>query len=173
MKRKILTVVLSLMCALLCAFGFVACGVKTDGGEPGNPPGSDSGDSTDGGDSSNTENEEHTHTFENYVCTICGEYSDDVPLTQGLEYEYNYDNDSYELKGIGSAESETVIYIPKIHNEKPVTSIGDYAFCGCTKLSSITFVGTKAQWQNIDKDSGWNNSTGDYTIICTDGTIAK
>ena len=53
-----------------------------------------------------------------------------------------------------------------------VTSIGDGAFSFCRGLTSITFNGTKEQWNAIKKDN-WNGSTGDYTIYCSDGDIAK
>ena len=54
-----------------------------------------------------------------------------------------------------------------------VTSIGGYAFFCCYNLTSITYQGTKAQWNAIDKGYGWNSDTGNYTIHCTDGDIAK
>ena len=54
-----------------------------------------------------------------------------------------------------------------------VTSIGKYAFLGCTGLTSITFEGTMAQWNEIQKADGWNNNTGSYIIHCTDGDIEK
>ena len=79
------------------------------------------------------------------------------------------------VRGIGDAAfysysgtSLTSVTIPN-----SVTSIGDEAFEYCTKLTSITFEGTKAQWQAISKGSSWNSSTGKYTIYCTDGNITK
>ena len=54
-----------------------------------------------------------------------------------------------------------------------VTSIGDCAFGWCSNLTSITFEGTIAQWNAISKDSRWNDGTGNYTVYCTDGSIAK
>ena len=54
-----------------------------------------------------------------------------------------------------------------------VTSIDSFAFSYCSSLTSITFNGTKAQWKAIGKGSGWDNNTGNYTIHCTDGDIAK
>ena len=54
-----------------------------------------------------------------------------------------------------------------------VTTIGNDAFSSCDDLTSITFEGTVAQWLSIKKGSSWNSSTGEYTIYCTDGTIAK
>ena len=79
--------------------------------------------------------------------------------------------------------------------EKEIFNIGPYAFAGCSKLTSvviplmsytnpsefadcvslttITFRGTIAQWQAISFSSDWNKNTGNYTVICTDGAIAK
>ena len=47
-----------------------------------------------------------------------------------------------------------------------------YAFIGCSALESINFIGTKAEWNNIEKGFSWNFSTGNkYKVICSDGTI--
>lgn len=54
-----------------------------------------------------------------------------------------------------------------------VTSIGDAAFYWCDHLTSIIFQGTRAQWNEINKDSGWDESADNYTIYCTDGNIIK
>ena len=54
-----------------------------------------------------------------------------------------------------------------------VTSIGSWAFGWCSDLMTINFQGTMAQWQAIEKDSTWDNSTGEYAVHCTDGTISK
>lgn len=54
-----------------------------------------------------------------------------------------------------------------------VEEIGWYAFYRCTALKNIEFNGTMAQWNAISKGSSWNFGTGDYTVICTDGTLSK
>ena len=54
-----------------------------------------------------------------------------------------------------------------------VTSIGDAAFSNCSGLTSIKFNGTMAQWGAISKGSNWSYNTGNFTIICTDGTLDK
>ena len=54
-----------------------------------------------------------------------------------------------------------------------VTTIGDRAFSASYYLTSITFEGTVEQWNAISKGNRWDSSTGEYTIYCTDGTIAK
>ena len=54
-----------------------------------------------------------------------------------------------------------------------VTSIGLFAFSGCSGLTSINYNGTMAQWKAISKGSNWSYNTGNFTIICTDGTLDK
>ncbi len=54
-----------------------------------------------------------------------------------------------------------------------VTSIGSWAFHNCTSLTDIQFNGTVEQWNAIEKDYSWNTGTGNYTITCTNGSIAK
>lgn len=54
-----------------------------------------------------------------------------------------------------------------------LTSLTVDMFAHCTNLTDIQYTGTKAQWKAITFGSGWNDDTGNYTITCTDGTIAK
>jgi hypothetical protein len=68
----------------------------------------------------------------------------------------------------GRCSSLTSIIIPD-----SVTSIGNYTFYYCSSLTSITYTGTISQWNTITKVSNWNGYTGNYTIHCTDGDIAK
>ncbi|MGN1104653.1 MAG: leucine-rich repeat domain-containing protein [Candidatus Coproplasma sp.] len=56
---------------------------------------------------------------------------------------------------------------------KGVTDIGDFAFEACESLTGISYNGTKAQWNAINKGSYWNVNTNDFTISCTDGTLDK
>ena len=57
--------------------------------------------------------------------------------SQGLKYAMNLDNQSYSVVGIGTCKDADII-IPTTHHNLPVTSIGNYAFCGCKGLTSIT-----------------------------------
>lgn len=54
-----------------------------------------------------------------------------------------------------------------------ITKIEYKAFASCTSLTTIRYQGTMAQWGKIVKSSSWKNDTGEFTVICTDGTIQK
>ena len=70
---------------------------------------------------------------------------------------------NYAFRYCNSLESITI--------PDSITSIGDYVFYNCRLLTDITYEGTKAQWNEIRKDSSWNEGAGKYTIHCTDGDI--
>ena len=82
----------------------------------------------------------------------------------------NLPNDitSIQYRMFEDCSNLTSIIIPN-----SITSIKKYAFLNCNKLKNITFKGTINQWCRISKDLAWNESTGYYTIHCTDGDIAK
>ncbi|MDE7083442.1 MAG: leucine-rich repeat domain-containing protein [Clostridia bacterium] len=63
--------------------------------------------------------------------------------------------------------------LTKVTIGNSVNNIGYYAFRGCSSLTSITFEDTVAEWNAIIKGDNWDLNTGDYTIYCTDGEIAK
>jgi len=74
------------------------------------------------------------HTYANEICTRCGEHEP----TEGLKYSLNKDDGvSYEVVGIENENDVTEVYIPSVYDGKPVTSIGMYAFYGCSRLTSI------------------------------------
>lgn len=54
-----------------------------------------------------------------------------------------------------------------------IQEIREFAFQNCKNLMTIQYTGTKAQWKAITFKNNWNYNTGNYTITCTDGTIAK
>ena len=62
----------------------------------------------------------------------------------------------------------TSIVIPQ-----SVTRIGDTAFRYCRALNTVQFNGTDEQWSAISFGSDWNATTGEYVIVCTNGTVAK
>ena len=52
-----------------------------------------------------------------------------------------------------------------------VTSIGSSTFEGCSGLTSITFNGTKAQWNAISKGYHWNTIPATIRCIARMGTF--
>ena len=76
------------------------------------------------------------------------------------------------VTSIGSSAFRDCTGLTSVIIGNGVTSIGSSAFYGCSELTNITFNGSVSQWNAISKGSYWNNSTGNYTIYCTDGTIA-
>lgn len=53
-----------------------------------------------------------------------------------------------------------------------VTKLGDQAFIQ-SGITDITYNGTKAQWEAIEKGNSWDSYVGSYTIHCTDENIEK
>ena len=52
-----------------------------------------------------------------------------------------------------------------------IANIGEFAFSGCIGLTKIIFMGTKEQWNAINKGMDWNYSAPATEIICSDGTV--
>ena len=78
-----------------------------------------------------------------------------------------------DVTTIGGSAFNTCYRLTSIELPDSVSVIGGYAFSNCSRLTRITFKGTIEQWNAIEFGSQWNSFTGDYTIYCTDGTIAK
>lgn len=141
MKKKLVTFMLCVFAAFTFAVGLAACGDNKSGASGG-----------------------HKHTFDNGVCTGCGEYAQNVVTTEGLEYvelgSGAGDAMGWLVAGIGTVTATDII-IPKTHSGKQVygikenafqncssitrvaipsfaVSIGNQAFSGCTALTSVT-----------------------------------
>ena len=53
-----------------------------------------------------------------------------------------------------------------------VTSIGSSAFASCYELTSVTFEGTKAEWNAITKGDGWKNNSPFTEVVCSNGRVS-
>lgn len=54
-----------------------------------------------------------------------------------------------------------------------IVSISVYVFVDCSSLTNINYGGTVAQWQQISKADDWDIYSGNYVVICTDGSVLK
>lgn len=76
---------------------------------------------------------------------------------------------SDSVTSIGWSAFESCSNLTSVTIGNGVISIGESAFAWCG-LTSITFYGTKAQWDTIEKNS-WYFRTPIEKIICTDGEV--
>ena len=53
-----------------------------------------------------------------------------------------------------------------------ITNIGTYAFYGCTNLTSIAFDGTVEEWNAISKSTVWNTAVPATEVVCSNGTVS-
>ena len=124
MKKKLLIIMLALIMTIASAFALTACG-ETNGDGGSNTGNNGNGDNTDnttvvtpGGGNKDTDDNDNP----------------EKPATEGLKYTLLAD-DAYEVTGYDGTATE--INIPSTYNGKPVTSIGDNAFSGCSSLKTI------------------------------------
>ena len=121
---------------------------------------------------SNAQNDITKRMF--YNCTSL--VSVDIPY--GINYiapDAFYNCESLEsitfpdsLTVIGSSAFESCESLTNIYISSSLNRIDTKAFYG-TNLREINFKGTKAQFESIEKGTGWCNSS--ITIHCTDGDI--
>lgn len=56
---------------------------------------------------------------------------------------------------------------------KSLKTIGEGVFSGCKNLLVITFEGTKAEWEAIDKHYDWDGASSISAVSCIDGVISE
>ena len=61
--------------------------------------------------------------------------------------------------------------LEKITLPRSVTKIQGEVFADCSNLTEFTFKGTKAEWNAIEKQDGWNDGCPFTVIHCSDGDL--
>ncbi len=123
---------------------------------------------------------DHSATEEEFLHELCQaailQDCLDLPKNQalatpGLKFRKIYDNalGRYAYQFLEYEGDATEIIIPAKYEGLSVILIDDDAFRKCSSLTSVTFDGTKAEWNNISK--GFSFSDG-ACIHCTDGDIS-
>lgn len=97
--------------------------------------------------------------YYNSLLDFIGQLPDTVDIPHGVK----------RIRTNAFRESQIVV----VNIPESVEYIGSYAFNNCEILTRINYKGTKAQWNAIEFGSYWDDGTGNYTVYCTDGTIAK
>lgn len=61
--------------------------------------------------------------------------------------------------------------LEKITLPRSVTKIQGEVFADCSNLTEFTFKGTKAEWNAIEKQDGWNEDCPFTVVHCSDGDV--
>ena len=72
------------------------------------------------------------------------------------------------VESIGNSAFEGCYRLAEIVLPKTLTEIDASAFNNCTALASVSFEGTKAEWESIEKR---DSVFGNLTVKCSDGNI--
>ena len=63
------------------------------------------------------------------------------------------------------------MYVKRIYLPKTITKLYNEILTSCVSLKTIDFVGTKAQWNAIEKEERWNFNAPAFDVSCSDGII--
>lgn len=127
----------------------------------------------------------------NGILTIPGDVND-IPVTTITDLSSDLVNGLFGggintiiieegVKEIGSKAFAGTADLKNVTIPKSVEKIGKNAFANddwivgglgsLTKQITITYAGTKEDWNKIEKANGWDNNTKKITVNCTDGTL--
>ena len=77
------------------------------------------------------------------------------------------------VKYVGQTALANCEALTKVTLPAGVTVLAEGALQHCEKLVNIQFQGTSEDWNNVSKGYLWDYETGNYTVTCSDGTVAK
>ena len=69
------------------------------------------------------------------------------------------------MTSIGSYAFDGCSSLTSIEIAAGVTSIGSNAFNGCSNLEAIYYNGTEEQWNAIEKGTDWDFGCGNYEVV--------
>ena len=92
-----------------------------------------------------------------YAFTRCTALTDiDVPVS---------------VREIGQYAFSECTALERITIPRNTEKIDKYVFYGCTSLDKFYFLGTKAEWETVNKGEGWNEGCPFTVIHCSDGDV--
>ena len=77
------------------------------------------------------------------------------------------------VKSIGNYAFAECVTLKSVLITEKVTSIGAGAFQNCFFLRVINYLGTKEQWEQLEKGEYWDSGTREYTVHCSNGNVSK
>ena len=92
----------------------------------------------------------------------------DIPDKNATEYTVCADTRYIAPRVFADCEKLTTLMLPS-----SLKLLSEKAFDRCTALTTIQFGGTTEEWKEIHKINLWDNQTGNYTVVCTNGTVVK
>ena len=119
------------------------------------------------------------HNYVSGVCSVCGAEEENVELISDEYFTFTLlDDDTYEITAKDKNDIPEKVIIPSVYNGKPVTSIGNVAFYGCSGLTSVTipdsvtgigyyaFYGcNNLQYNEYDNGYYLGNSNNPYSVL--------
>lgn len=77
------------------------------------------------------------------------------------------------VTSLGKSVFAECAQLSEVELSSGLTLLDKYTFYNCVNLKTIRFSKNTADWNAIKKESGWNLSTGSYTVYCADGNVSK
>jgi len=77
------------------------------------------------------------------------------------------------IRVVGETAFNGCVNLSSVAFSRNLKTIEEGAFLYCSSLSEINFDGSIEQWGLVVKEDQWDYGTGNYAIICLDGTINK
>ena len=90
----------------------------------------------------------------------------DSIFAQNSVTEIIFSDGIVNIQGVLRCTSVTSVTI-----SSSVKHISSYAFSSCSRLKTINYEGTIAEWNAISKGSNWNSGCGTITVYCSDGNV--